>query len=508
MEKKDKLNRGEFVKFMENLIENSDVYKRNDESLSYVIALDSPWGTGKSFFIDLLIIDIENNEKLRVVKYNAWENDYNDNAFNPLIYDILNSNCLQFSTTNDADKEIARNILKNVFNIGVVFSKQLLKETVKNKTGFDIESALDEALKTGKDLKLFMLEQIPNLAELEEQRKSFEGFKKYLSNATEKLAKKGEKLVIIIDELDRCKPTFAVQTLEIVKHIFDVKNTVFIFSVDLQQLSYSLSSIYGQGFDAVGYLRRFFDYIAKLPVSDIKEYIAEKIEEIDSIPNVQIENWEEIYGTYLMEDSVANFFIKVYKGLDFSLRDFDTVLQSYKIMLDNFLKNYKMVGAHMIYIFYMSLKYKCPRLFNKVFIDTAEVSCKEVIKTELASLIEKICPENKWIMASIQVMKEDLILEKMEVQAECDERGDSESHLKYRIVTVEDKEVTLSYQNGGFGRYKQNKRRNPIKSFGNIIFDKDLEKWEEIKNMTYRQYLHKQLEMYNFAVIEEKEMMG
>ena len=50
----DKLNRQDFINFMKNLIQNSDNYKRNNDSDSYVIALDSGWGTGKSFFIELL----------------------------------------------------------------------------------------------------------------------------------------------------------------------------------------------------------------------------------------------------------------------------------------------------------------------------------------------------------------------------------------------------------------------------------------------------------------------
>lgn len=66
------------------------------------------------------------------------------------------------------------------------------------------------------------------------------------------------KIVIIIDELDRCKPTFAVQLLEIVKHLFDIKGITFIFMLDIEQLSYLIKTIYGQEMAAAGYLCRFF----------------------------------------------------------------------------------------------------------------------------------------------------------------------------------------------------------------------------------------------------------
>lgn len=82
-----------------------------------------------------------------------------------------------------------------------------------------------------------------------------------------------KKLVIIIDELDRCKPLFAIQTLEIVKHFLDVKDVVFIFAVDLEQLSHSVESIYGFGMDASGYLCKFFDYITKFPQSNMLSII-------------------------------------------------------------------------------------------------------------------------------------------------------------------------------------------------------------------------------------------
>ena len=68
----------------------------------------------------------------------------------------------------------------------------------------------------------------------------------------------GHPMVFIIDELDRCRPTFAIELLERVKHIFDVPNLVFVFGINRDELCTSLQSIYGE-IDASVYLRRFFD---------------------------------------------------------------------------------------------------------------------------------------------------------------------------------------------------------------------------------------------------------
>ena len=53
------------------------------------------------------------------------------------------------------------------------------------------------------------------------------------------------RLLIFIDELDRCRPTFAIETLEVVKHFFNVPNVVFVFSLDMNQLQKSIKTIYG-----------------------------------------------------------------------------------------------------------------------------------------------------------------------------------------------------------------------------------------------------------------------
>ena len=85
-----------------------------------------------------------------------------------------------------------------------------------------------------------------------------------------------KKIIFFIDELDRCRPTFTIELLEVVKHLFNIENFIFVLSIDKQQLSYSVSTIYGQNADTIGYLRRFFDLDYKLPKIDLKKYIENK----------------------------------------------------------------------------------------------------------------------------------------------------------------------------------------------------------------------------------------
>ena len=78
-------------------------------------------------------------------------------------------------------------------------------------------------------------------------------------------------LVFIIDELDRCRPTFAIELLERVKHIFDVPHLVFILGINRDELCNSLQSVYGE-IDANVYLRRFFDMEFSLPDIDSEQF--------------------------------------------------------------------------------------------------------------------------------------------------------------------------------------------------------------------------------------------
>lgn len=75
-------------------------------------------------------------------------------------------------------------------------------------------------------------------------------------------------LVVVIDELDRCRPSYAVELLETAKHLFSVDGVVFVLALTRAELARSVKILYGDGFDATGYLRRFIDVDFRLPEPD------------------------------------------------------------------------------------------------------------------------------------------------------------------------------------------------------------------------------------------------
>lgn len=235
-----------------------------DEAMS--IAINGNWGTGKTFFIKQcqLMLDnafsCENDEvqqaieeicpgeeglsnirktHFRTAYYDAWEHDSEEDPIASLI------RCL--ATTSWSTK--AKESLIKAANIGA----SILDAT----TGIDLKN-LAKILKDNSSA-------VSELDNLEQIKKQF--------NATlTELAPDQGKLIILVDELDRCKPTYAVKLLERIKHYFNNPNVIFIFSVDLSQLQYTINQYYGSQFNGYQYLDRFFDLVISLPEPDIDKY--------------------------------------------------------------------------------------------------------------------------------------------------------------------------------------------------------------------------------------------
>ena len=113
------------------------------------------------------------------------------------------------------------------------------------------------------------------LSEYHEAQKSVKAFKYTLQDLAKTLAQSGNKppLIVMVDELDRCRPSYAVELLEAAKHLFSVDHIVFVLAVNRRELAHSIKSLYGRDFDAAGYLRRFFDVDFRLPEPERKAFI-------------------------------------------------------------------------------------------------------------------------------------------------------------------------------------------------------------------------------------------
>ena len=133
----------------------------------------------------------------------------------------------------------------------------------------------------------------------------------------------GHPLVFIIDELDRCRPTFAIELLERVKHIFDVPNIVFVFGINRSELTKSLRSVYGE-LDAGEYLRGFFDMEFVLPDADPGQFCTHLVAKFRLCPFFSEVDRRRQTPYYVKELGEIERLLPVVLGrMGLSLRDMD-----------------------------------------------------------------------------------------------------------------------------------------------------------------------------------------
>ncbi len=276
-----------------------------------VISLDGKWGEGKTTFVKMWqgLLDKEDIPNIYV---NAFENDYSDDAFTAIAGAII---------AYIKKKKIK---LGNLGNIAKKIGGQVL--FLATKTGINVGTSGVIQVDDFKELKKTWSTVVNDIVseKLAAHKKGAEliqSFKDLLSKIPNTLNPNEDKpLVIIIDELDRCKPTYAVDLIEKVKHLFSVKNVVFVLVMHKEQLEESVKSVYGQNIDAHTYLQKFINIEISLPKktgeehdNDIKKYndmlynscrdiirgniIAEFLEVLAMHFNLSLRQLEKVYTT-------------------------------------------------------------------------------------------------------------------------------------------------------------------------------------------------------------------
>lgn len=327
-EEQKKLEKLEPAKIIEELENNSDYIQR--------IFIDAPWGMGKSFFSKALQEKVEEERITRIefgkkeinfININAWETDYFSDPMKSLIGEINNSSC---ELTDDA-KEKAEKLLSRGF--------QALKKIGLNRgLSFIMEAGLDRVLcKIGFDeakrkefIDIFNETEEINTNELEEYKK----YKELVTSFKISLSKDEKLKVIVIDELDRCKPTYAIELLETVKHFFGVKNIIFIFLVNKEQLKSIASTSYLTEDKCSEYFEKFFDIQFNLPELEYGDFI--QIEYDDY-------NQTGIYGANEQNTSneklISDDTVRIYESI--FLEAFNSNCDSSIVSPRNFIKSFK-----------------------------------------------------------------------------------------------------------------------------------------------------------------------
>ena len=216
----------------------------------YSVSINGSYGTGKTWLLKMWMEDLK-DQGFSVEYLDIWK----DEIFgNPLISfsDTILKTFQDDKIIEQAKKQFLEisNSIVSIKTLGRVFASVL-----KNNTGIEIN--LDGGNVFGEYTKL---------------KKTINKVKSVIQDQVEKEGRK-KPLFIFVDELDRVKPPFALQVLEIIKHFLNIPGVVFIFAVNKEQIEISIKHNYGTEMDTEGYYRRFFKLQAKIPEIDYERFV-------------------------------------------------------------------------------------------------------------------------------------------------------------------------------------------------------------------------------------------
>lgn len=280
----DMLGRANDAQFLYNfLLSQTTQRKKSGGTASYVLNVDADWGGGKSYFLEGFARDLVEKGHL-VARINAWKDDHAPDPYVAIMAAIER----EFAPLVAKPGPLLQtwNVAKRSGGpIALRIGARVVKGLTKKHVGVDLDDLLSEV---GKELAADIATDAAAAASAEleslfdnslnllikgfnETDKATGDFRVKLSAAVAALsAQRKAPFFILIDELDRCRPTYAVALLERVKHLFEVDGIVFIFATNADQLRHSITGAYGPEFDGFRYLKRFFDrtYVFERPTLD------------------------------------------------------------------------------------------------------------------------------------------------------------------------------------------------------------------------------------------------
>lgn len=276
------------------------------------LVIDGDWGTGKTeFSIKLKNLILEQEPESRVIYIDAFKGDHADS---PLL--LITSAIASVLPKEHKTKFIEKALPAIRFG---------LKTAVKAGAGWVLRQETDNLAEEFKDaIKKASNTAIDGTIEniLEDHIEAEKNIHS-LKCCIEDIACEN-KTIIIIDELDRCRPSFSTSILETIKHIFDTENVFFILVTNSVQLRASINHTYGYSIDAQKYLDKFIKYTITLPETFKND--------TQEVRRTSVEYWLQLSkqndSLRLIQDSAGNDVCELIERTNLSLRETQTFARS------------------------------------------------------------------------------------------------------------------------------------------------------------------------------------
>lgn len=332
----DVLGRRRIVKFLAALIDRTKG--------PFAMAIESPWGQGKTTLIRMLEKQLL-KENHACVYFNAWEIDYTNDPLVAIVASLSNVQC--------AEGPLPASFAERLKSLG-----SLTSLIVRRAAVVAAKIATVGALDIDKEVEKIAADGVGSATDdvvslFQEEKKLLDKFREVAATTFKLAQEEGKKsnIVIFVDELDRCRPTFAIELLERIKHLFNVPNVLFVFSIDKRQLEASICAVYGSAFDASEYLRRFFDLEYSIPPGSPKAFVSNLVGKLGL--TTTFERRSKYSELRYDQSNFVDYFSALAKAASLSLRAQERCLTRLQVLLeqlpdDNYL--HPIIAAFLILI--------------------------------------------------------------------------------------------------------------------------------------------------------------
>ena len=246
-----------------DLIGREDIVNKlcsNVEKLNYsehaCIALNGVWGCGKSYVMDMVYERLEKNKNYLTIRYDAWENSYYSDPLIAIFSSIIDDATNRLTTLPGekgmvlAGKKITSDLLEELSKksgrIGTLATviKKMIEYVAVYKNGLQLDTR-DKKVSEFRSYQSFIKEVKDQLNRFTENKEE------------------NNKIIVLVDELDRCLPEMQLVVLERLHHLFSINNCVVLIALNDDAICKIFDARYsGNGEE---YLKKFFDITYLLP---------------------------------------------------------------------------------------------------------------------------------------------------------------------------------------------------------------------------------------------------
>lgn len=356
----------------------------------FVLAINNKWGSGKTTFIKMWEQELKENS-YQTIYFNSWENDFENNPLTALMGELK-------TLTTKSNEPKFKETLKSAAAISKHLIPTLVKTLADNYINTDnLKDVIVDVAKGVTDI----FEKDVN--DYSERKKNISEFRKNLSEFIAN-TNKGKPLVFIVDELDRCRPNYAVSILEQIKHFFSVPNIVFVLSIDKTQLGNGIRGVYGSDrIDSDEYLRRFIDIEYSIPEPErglYYNYLYNYFNFDDFFNSKERNEYRELSSDKKHFLEMAEL---MFGDSTISLRQQEKIFSIARLALRSFKANSYVIPEVFLFISY--LKVVDGDLYNKIKLK--RLSLSEIQSTIISFLKTKITEHNviglMWLEAYILI---------------------------------------------------------------------------------------------------------